>query len=62
MKILLVVDHQANRRNLQRLIERRGHEVIALSNAEEAETALAVEKFPFLILDFMLPGKSGVEL
>lgn len=47
---------------MQRLIERRGHEVRAVSSAEEAEAALAVEPYPFLILDWMLPGKSGVEL
>jgi len=62
MKILLLEDHQGSRRNLQRLIERRGHEVIAYGSVEEAEEALAREKFPFLILDWMLPGKSGVEL
>lgn len=62
MKILLVEDHQGSRRSLQRLIERRGHEVVAFASAEEAENALAQEKFPFLILDWMLPGKSGVDL
>src|SRR5256714_1321820 len=62
MKILLVEDHPGSRRNLQRLIARRGHEVIAVGSAEEAEAALAAETFPFLILDWMLPGKSGVEL
>ena len=62
MKILLVEDHQGSRRNLQRLIERRGHEVTACGSVEEAEAALAKEKFPFLILDWMLPGRSGVEL
>ena len=62
MKILLVEDHADSRRNLQRLIERRGHEVVAVSSAEEAETALAQQSFPFLILDWMLPGKSGVDL
>ena len=62
MKILLVEDHADSRRNLQRLIERRGHQVVAVSSAEEAETALAGEAFPFLILDWMLPGKSGVDL
>ena len=61
MKILLVEDHQGSRRNLQRLIERRGHEVLAFASAE-AESALAQERFPFLILDWMLPGKSGVDL
>src|SRR5947209_9855396 len=62
MKILLVEDHPGSRRNLQRLIARRGHEVTAVGSAEEAEAALAAETFPFLILDWMLPGKSGVEL
>src|SRR4051812_7654944 len=62
MKILLVEDHADSRRNLQRLIERRGHEVVAVGSAEEAESALERENFPFLILDWMLPGKSGVDL
>ncbi|MEY2519544.1 MAG: hypothetical protein QOF24_1303 [Verrucomicrobiota bacterium] len=62
MKILLVEDHAGSRRNLQRLIARRGHDVTAVGSAEEAEAALATERFPFLILDWMLPGKSGVDL
>lgn len=62
MKILLVEDHPGSRRNLQRLIANRGHDVTAVGSAEEAETALGAEDFPFLILDWMLPGKSGVDL
>jgi two-component system cell cycle sensor histidine kinase/response regulator CckA len=62
MKILLVEDHPGSRRNLQRLIAKRGHEVTAVGSAEEAETALATDSYPFLILDWMLPGKSGVDL
>jgi PAS domain S-box-containing protein len=62
MKILLVEDHPGSRRNLQRLIARRGHVVTAVGSAEEAEAALAADSFPFLILDWMLPGKSGVDL
>jgi two-component system cell cycle sensor histidine kinase/response regulator CckA len=62
MKILLVEDHPASRRNLQKLIERRGHEVVAVASAEEAEVELKTQAFPFLILDWMLPGKSGVDL
>src|SRR3954469_7506639 len=62
MKILLVEDHPGSRRNLQRLIARRGHDVIAVGSAEEAEAALAAGSFAFLILDWMLPGKSGVDL
>ena len=62
MKILLVEDHPGSRRNLQRLIAKRGHDVVAVGSAEEAEAALAADRFPFLILDWMLPGKSGVDL
>ncbi len=62
MKILLIEDHEESRRNLRRLIERRGHEVTAVGSAEEAATAMKEEAFPFLILDWMLPGKSGVDL
>ncbi|HLM72615.1 MAG TPA: response regulator, partial [Polyangiaceae bacterium] len=62
MKILLVEDHADSRRNLQRLIERRGHDVVAVASAEEAEAVLASQRFAFLILDWMLPGKSGVDL
>ena len=62
MKILLVEDHQESRRNLQRLIERRGHEVCAVGSAEEAKRVLLQQSFPFLILDWMLPGQSGIDL
>ena len=62
MKILLVEDHAESRRSLQKLIERRGHDVVAVGSAEEAEVELTRHQFPFLILDWMLPGKSGIEL
>lgn len=62
MKILLVEDHAESRRSLQKLIERRGHEVVAVGSAEEAEVELGKQRFPFLILDWMLPGKSGIDL
>src|SRR5437016_12243733 len=62
MKILLVEDHAESRRSLQKLIERRGHKVVAVGSAEEGEVELKKQRFPFLILDWMLPGKSGIEL
>ncbi|MEO5721410.1 MAG: response regulator, partial [Chthoniobacterales bacterium] len=62
MKIFLVEDDVESRRTLQRFIARRGHEVVAVGSAEEAEAELQTQDFPFLILDWMLPGMSGVEL
>ena len=62
MKILLVEDNPDSRRNLRRLIEKRGHEVVACATAEEAEKEVGTTHFPLVILDWMLPGKSGIEL
>ena len=62
MRILLVEDHPESRTTLRRLIEQRGYEVVAVGSAEEAEIELTKQPFPFLILDWMLPGKSGVDL
>lgn len=62
MKTLLVEDQDDSRKTLARLIELRGHQVTAVSTVEEAEQVLARESYPFLILDWMLPGKSGLDL
>jgi PAS domain S-box-containing protein len=62
MRILLVEDHEESRTNLHRLIERRGHEVVSVGSVEEAKLALDKASFPFLILDWMLPGQSGIDL
>lgn len=61
MKILLVEDDPNTRRVLQVLLEQRGHEVGAFESAEEAEEALASESYRFLMLDWMLPGKAGID-
>jgi two-component system cell cycle sensor histidine kinase/response regulator CckA len=62
MRILLVEDHEESRNNLHRLIERRGHQIVSVGSAEEAKLALDKASFPFLILDWMLPGQSGIDL
>ncbi|MFL6516343.1 MAG: response regulator [Chthoniobacterales bacterium] len=62
MRILLVEDHEESRNNLHRLIERRGHQIVSVGSAEEAKLALDKGSFPFLILDWMLPGQSGIDL
>src|SRR5882724_3296839 len=62
MNILLVEDQDDSRKTLSRLIAMRGHKVTQVATAEEAERAMATETFLFLILDWMLPGKSGIDL
>src|SRR5881394_2984628 len=62
MNILLVEDQDDSRKTLSRLIGMRGHKVTQVATAEEAERALATDSFTFLILDWMLPGKSVIDL
>src|SRR5207244_8774378 len=62
MNILLVEDQDDSRKTLSRLIGMRGHKVTQVATAEEADRVLAADSFPFLILDWMLPGKSGIDL
>jgi two-component system, cell cycle sensor histidine kinase and response regulator CckA len=62
MKILVVEDHLDSRNSLARLLRRRGHQVIGVGSAEEARQAIKENNFPLLIVDWMLPGKSGLEL
>lgn len=59
--VLLVEDEDAIREMLVVILEQAGFQVIAVVSAEKAQIALA-DNFPDLVLlDWMLPGISGVE-
>ena len=61
-RILLVEDEAAIREMLHMALERAGFEVAEAADAQQAQERL-VEKVPDLILlDWMLPGTSGVDL
>jgi DNA-binding NtrC family response regulator len=58
--ILLVDDEQPIRQLVARVLERKGHRVIACENASEA---LAVtEPFDLLVVDLVLPEMNGRDL
>ena len=62
LQILLVEDHADTRRCLHRLLESRGHRVLAAEDAQSAIELSEREKFDLLIADVGLPDRSGLEL
>ena len=62
MKILIVEDDNMMRRILKRAAMAVGHEATGCVDAERALEMLAENKYPLVILDWMLPGMDGIEL
>jgi len=58
--LVLVVEDEPSIQELIAIgLERNGHKVQRAANAEEAEAAIATELPDVILLDWMLPGKSG---
>ncbi len=62
MKVLLVEDDAITRRMLEKVLETEGFETFAFETAEAAWETFNRESIPLVILDWMLPGISGLEL
>lgn len=60
--LLLVDDEPALLKVTQRLLERRGYQVIACNSAEEALTWLGREVFDVVVSDVQMPGIGGLGL
>lgn len=62
LKIVLVEDHDDFRDLLSRVLRREGHEVVALSCAEELVDTTHTENADAFLLDINLPGEDGLSL
>ena len=62
MDVLLVEDDMITRRLLTKMVTAQGHNVSAFADAEEAWQAFQEQTYPLLVLDWMLPGMSGLDL
>ena len=62
MRILVVDDEQLVRWFLERALCRKGHEVVLVSNIEEAERMLQAEPFDILFTDLKMPEGHGALL
>ncbi len=62
LKILLVDDERNIRQTLNVTLKSWGHDVTIADSAEEAIKALKADRFEFLLTDFKMGGKSGIDL
>ncbi len=62
MKILLAEDTQDLNRALTVILQHENYEVTSVFDGEEALEALAKESFDGIVLDIMMPKKSGLEV
>lgn len=60
-KLLVVEDEDAIRGMLSMVLQQAGFEVLAAGDTEKAQKMLAQSQPDLLLLDWMLPGMSGVE-
>lgn len=62
MKYLVIDDDQIFRERLTGVLEKRGHEVIAASNAKEGRVMALQSKPDRAVVDLRMQGTSGLEL
>ncbi len=60
--ILVVEDNPANAALLKEMLENRGYQTIAVQSAAAAEAEIRREAPDLILLDVLMPGKSGYEL
>ena len=60
--VLVVEDHVVNAALLRELLSSRGYPTVAVHNATEAEAEIRREAPDLILLDVIMPGKSGYEL
>ena len=62
LRVLIVDDEPAIRQMLVPALTRQGFECLEAANAEEAQTQIAQVRPDLILLDWMLPGLSGIGL
>ena len=58
--ILVVEDEDIARRNMVLILEKEGHQVIAVNNGEKALELIGSRAFDLVITDLKMPGASGM--
>jgi DNA-binding response OmpR family regulator len=61
-RILVVDDEPSVRESVGYALEQEGFDVTLAADGEEAEGQIDDDSFDLLILDIMMPGKSGLDI
>lgn len=61
-RILVVDDEESVRESAGYTLEQEGFDVVLAGSGEEAEERLGEGEFDLLVLDIMMPGKSGLDV
>ena len=61
-KVLLAEDEKSLRDIVSTFLKRKGFDVYAVCNGEEAIMAVDKNVYDIIILDIMMPRKSGIEV
>jgi len=61
LRILLVEDNLVNQRLSRRLLEKRGHRVVAVSDGAEALAEFARQQFDLALMDIQMPDMDGFQ-
>jgi CheY-like chemotaxis protein len=61
LRILLAEDNTVNQKLATRILEKRGHRVVAVANGKEALAVLVTEPFDVVLLDVQMPEMDGFE-
>ncbi|MGZ5356657.1 MAG: response regulator transcription factor, partial [Solirubrobacterales bacterium] len=61
-RVLVVDDEPSVRESVGYALEQEGFDAILADSGEDAESKLAEQSFDLLILDIMMPGKSGLDV
>src|ERR1051325_7440378 len=61
-RILIVEDSADNRLLMEELLASRGYQVQTAANADEADIAIETHPPDLILLDVIMPGRSGYEL
>jgi len=60
-RILLAEDNLVNQLLVQRILEKRGHQVVVVGNGQEALAALKQQSFDLVLMDVQMPLMNGLE-